>query len=223
MRNGARNEPVKVRFFHRTFVPTFLVGLFDFFRHSSAGQTTVPETPMAIIKQTLPRRAPGLLRLTPSILAETQGDRIYDICHVWSDSRFQWNRSPHSWSSDGSALGSRAHNDQPGLSPGGHHFAETGAQVLHFQSLREQNPVHRSRRWNGYWAGLKDHAPSGAPALALYPPAASRRPNRTQLCTPNRRASGPRLHRPCTRPSRGPPRGLPIVRLIPKQLPTCCR
>jgi len=25
---------------------------------------------------------------------------------------FQWNRSPHSWSSDGSALGSRVHNDQ---------------------------------------------------------------------------------------------------------------
>ena len=33
-----------------------------------------------------------------------------------------------------------------------------------------QNPVHRSFRWNGYWACLKAHTPSGAPALALYCP-----------------------------------------------------
>src|ERR1039458_8784992 len=51
-----------------------------------------------------------------------------------------------------------------------------------------QNPVHRSFRWKGYWACLKDHAPSGAPALALYPSPASRRPIRTQLGAPNRRA-----------------------------------
>ena len=55
------------------------------------------------------------------------------------------------------------------LSPGGGHpFAETGAQVIYFQALREQNPVHRSFRWKGYWACLKDLAPSGAPALAPY-------------------------------------------------------
>ena len=124
----------------------------------------------------------------------------------------QWNRSPHSWSSDGSALGSRAPNDQLSLSPGGGHpFAETGAQVIYFQALREQNPVYRSFRWNGYWACLKDHAPSGAPALALYPSPASRRPIRIQLGTPNSRASGPRFLQPCTRPSRRPPRSLTVV------------
>jgi len=67
---------------------------------------------------------------------------------------FQWNRPPHSWSADGSALGSRAHDDQPSLSQGGHHFAEAGAQVIYLHALREQNPVHRSLRWNGYWALL---------------------------------------------------------------------
>jgi hypothetical protein len=79
----------------------------------------------------------------------------------------QRNRSAHRWSSDWFVLRSRAHSNPPSLSPGGgHHFAETGAQVVYFQALREQNPVHRSCRWTGYWACLKDHAPSGAPALA---------------------------------------------------------
>src|ERR1039458_2608940 len=41
--------------------------------------------------------------------------------------------------------------------------------------------VPRCFRWNGYWACLKGHAPSGAPALAVYPSPASRRPIRTQL------------------------------------------
>jgi hypothetical protein len=41
---------------------------------------------------------------------------------------------------------------------------------------------------------LKDHAPSGASALALYPSPASGRPIRTQLGAPNRRASGPPVH-----------------------------
>jgi hypothetical protein len=54
----------------------------------------------------------------------------------------------------------------------------------------------RSFRWKGYWACLNDHAPSGAPALALYPSPASRRLIRTQLGTPNRRASGPRFLQP---------------------------
>ena len=48
----------------------------------------------------------------------------------------------------------------------------------------------------------KDHAPSGAPALALYLSPASRRPIRTQLCAPNSRASGPLFLQPCARSSR---------------------
>jgi len=79
---------------------------------------------------------------------------------------------------------------------------------------RTENPVHRSFRSNGYWACLKDHAPNGAPAPALYPSPASRRPVRTQLRTPNSRASGPRFLPPCTRTSRGPPRSLTVVPLI---------
>src|ERR1039457_6410983 len=66
----------------------------------------------------------------------------------------------------------------------------------------------------GHWPCLKDHAPSDAPALALYPSSAARRPIRTQLGTPNRRASGPLFLQPCIRPSRGPHRSLPVVPLI---------
>ena len=125
---------------------------------------------------------------------------------------FQWIRSPHSWSFDGSAVGSIAHNDQLSLSPeGGHCFAQTGTQVIYFQALREQDPVLRSFRWKGYWACLMDDAPSGAPALALYPSPASRRPIRTQLGTPNSRTSGPLFLQPCTRPSRSPRRSLTVV------------
>ena len=43
---------------------------------------------------------------------------------------------------------------------------------------------------------------------------ASRRPIQTQLGTPNRRAPGPRFLQPCTRPSRGLPRRLPVAPLI---------
>jgi hypothetical protein len=39
-------------------------------------------------------------------------------------------------------------------SPGGHLFAQAGAQVIYSQALREQNPVHRSFRWYGDWAFL---------------------------------------------------------------------
>src|ERR1019366_6944488 len=59
---------------------------------------------------------------------------------------------------------------------------------------RGQNGVERKLsfprcfRWKGCWACLEDHAPSGAPALALYPSSASRRRIRTQFGTPNRRA-----------------------------------
>src|ERR1019366_7574720 len=41
----------------------------------------------------------------------------------------------------------------------------------------------------------------------------SRRPVRTQLGTPNRRASGPRFLQPRTRPSRRPHRSLPVAPL----------
>ena len=72
-------------------------------------------------------------------------------------------------------------------------------------------PVHRPFRWKGYWACLKNHAPSGAPVLALYPSPAPRRPIRTQLGSPKSQASGPRFLQPCTRLSREPPHSLPIV------------
>jgi hypothetical protein len=121
----------------------------------------------------------------------------------WALRCFQWNRSPHSWSSDGSALGSRTHNDQPSLSPGEHPFAQTGAQAIYFRALREQDPVQCSFRWNGYWACLKDHPPSGAPALALVPP------------TP--------LHPTVLWAAPEPLRSLPVVRLMRKERPTCCR
>src|ERR1035438_2733573 len=70
-----------------------------------------------------------------------------------------------------------------------------------------------------YQVQLKDHAPSGAPALARYPSAASRRPTRTQLGAPNSRASGPRflrtLHQTVPRAARYPPRGLTVAPLTP--------
>src|ERR1700690_2314699 len=37
---------------------------------------------------------------------------------------------------------------QPGRTP---RIAEAGAQATYFQALREQSPVYRSFRWNGYW------------------------------------------------------------------------
>src|ERR1035438_7204475 len=53
---------------------------------------------------------------------------------------------------------------------------------------------------------------------ASHPPAwghgVARRPIRTQLGAPNRRASGPLFLPPSTRPSRGPPRRLTVVPLI---------
>jgi hypothetical protein len=58
------------------------------------------------------------------------------------------------------------------------------------------------------------HPQSSTRTLALYSPPAPRRPIRTQLGTPNRRASGPRFLPPCTRPTRGTPRSLPVVPLI---------
>jgi hypothetical protein len=85
---------------------------------------------------------------------------------------------------------------------------------MHDRKQRAPTPVRCSCRWSGYWAGLKDHAPSGAPALALYQSPAARRPIRTHFGTPNRRTSGPRFLPLCTRPSRGPPRSLPVVPLI---------
>jgi hypothetical protein len=36
------------------------------------------------------------------------------------------------------------------------------------RDMKVQNPVHRSFRWNGHWACVKDNAPSGASTLALY-------------------------------------------------------
>ena len=61
---------------------------------------------------------------------------------------------------------------------------------------------------------LKDQALAGAPALALCPFPASRRPLRTQLGAPNSRASGPLLLQPCTRPSRGTPRRLAVDNIV---------
>ena len=45
---------------------------------------------------------------------------------------------------------------------------------IHCRAGIGQHPVHRSFRWKVYWACLKDHAPSDAPALALYRSLASR-------------------------------------------------
>ena len=59
-----------------------------------------------------------------------------------------------------------------------------------------QERVPRCFRWNGYWACPKDHAPSGAPTLAVFPSPASRRPIRTQLVAPNSRTSGPLFLQP---------------------------
>src|ERR1039458_3412284 len=61
----------------------------------------------------------------------------------------------------------------------------------------------------------EDQALAGAPDLALCPFPASRHPLRIRLGPTNSRASGPRFLPPCTRPSRGTPRRLPVVPLIP--------
>src|ERR1035437_9099709 len=66
-------------------------------------------------------------------------------------------------------------------------------------------------RWEGYWACLKDRAPSGAPVLALCPSPAPRRLLRTWLGAPKSRAAGPWFLQPYTRPSRGPHRSLTVV------------
>ena len=79
---------------------------------------------------------------------------------------------------------------------------ETGAQVIYFQALREQNPVLHSFRWKGYQACRKDLAPNDAPALALSRPPASGQPIQPPLGTPNRRACGPRFLQHGTQPSR---------------------
>src|SRR5208282_4339978 len=58
---------------------------------------------------------------------------------------------------------------------------------------------------------LRDQVLDGVPPLVLGPFGTSRRPLRTQLATPNSRTSGLLFLRPCTRPSRGPHRSLPVV------------
>jgi len=61
---------------------------------------------------------------------------------------------------------------------------------------------------------LRDQALESAPALAVCPLLASRRPVRTQLGALNSRVSGPLFLQPCTRPSCGPHRSLTVVPLI---------
>ena len=95
--------------------------------------------------------------------------------------------------------------------PGSVRAAEAAAvKCLNREHLRGNTG---SSLFSAEWlSGLpEDHAPSGAPALALYPLPASRRPIRTQLGAPKSRASGPRFLPPCTRPSRGSRRSLPVV------------
>jgi hypothetical protein len=59
------------------------------------------------------------------ILAGAQVMSQPRFAQKWAIRCSQWKRPPHSWSSDGSALGSRAHNDQPSRSPGGYYFVKT--------------------------------------------------------------------------------------------------
>jgi hypothetical protein len=76
---------------------------------------------------------------------------------------------------------------------------------------RTRNLALRFFRWKVYWAFLKDHAPSGAPALALYLSPAPWRLIGTWLGAPNSRAAGPWFLQPYTRPCRGPHRSLTVV------------
>src|ERR1039457_5028089 len=96
---------------------------------------------------------------------------------------------PHSWSSDGSALGSRVHKDQP---PSAQEESTLSRRREHksFISKPLESKTQFIALADGRVTGLarRISRPAVPRLLALYRPPASRRPIRTRLRTPNRRA-----------------------------------